>query len=107
MPATHRALHRVRSPLLFLSAHNDPIASAGLFDRAAFEGDDEDDAEAPPLLLATTAEGGHAMRWPEGWSGRDSWGNEVLVEWVEALEAERRAEPRTTTLRRSKSPAKR
>ena len=44
-----------------------------------------DQEQLPPLLLATTVEGAHSMRWPEGWAARGSWGVDVLVEWVDAV----------------------
>ena len=81
-------LPRARVPMLFLSAHNDPIAPASLIDVAPFEC-----ARDAPLLLATTAEGGHSMGWPEGGAGASrsgsgaaggAWSAQVLVEWVHA-----------------------
>lgn len=81
-------LPRVRVPLLFVSAKNDPIAPAHVVDRAVFTAD----GQQAPLLLAATAEGGHSMLWPEGWRGRGrSWSCAVLVEWVAALSREQHA----------------
>ena len=38
-----------------------------------------------PIVLAVTAEGGHSMNWPEGWSCRGAWAPRLLVEWVLAV----------------------
>ena len=76
-------LHRVRVPMLFLSARNDPIAPGGLVDTAAFTS-----APAAPLLLCRTREGGHSMTWPEGCRGTGrAWSADVLVEFVRAVAA--------------------
>ena len=71
-------LSRVRVPLLFLSARNDPVAPADVIQAHPFVTD-----TAAPLLLAITREGGHSMAWPEGWSGAGrAWSAAVLVEWL-------------------------
>ena len=76
-------LDGARVPLLFLSAHNDPIAPADLLDRRQFTA--AGGTTEAPLIMATTAEGGHSMTWPQGWRARGAWAVDVLVEWVRAL----------------------
>ena len=74
-------LRRVRTPLLVVSASNDPIASAANVDRSPFREEEE-----APLLLAVTDEGGHSMGWPEGWRGTGrAWAVEVLCEFVQLV----------------------
>jgi len=75
-------LHQVRTPLLFVSAANDPIASADIIKRDVFR-----TATEAPLLLAVTKEGGHSMVWPEGWRGMGrAWSIDVLVEFIRQLQ---------------------
>jgi len=80
-----KLLSRARVPMLFVSARNDPVASADAVDPHPFLRGPED----APLLLAVTREGGHSMTWPEGWGGggRD-WSTAVLCEFVAAVEVE-------------------
>ena len=78
-----RVLDDVRVPLLFLSAHNDPIAPADLLDRHQFSA--AGGTTEAPLILATTAEGGHSQTWPQGWRACGAWSADVLVEFVRAL----------------------
>ena len=74
-------LHRVRTPMLVVSARNDPIASADNVDRQPFAAE-----PAAPLALCVTDEGGHSMGWPEGWRGTGrAWSVEVLREFVELV----------------------
>ena len=82
-------LGRVRVPLLFVSAANDPIAPSTILDTGAFGGA----REASPVLLAATAEGGHSMVWPEGWRCAGAWAPRVLVEWAQAVCAAARGAP--------------
>ena len=81
-----KLLSRARVPMLFVSARNDPVASADAVDPHPFLRGPED----APLLLAVTREGGHSMTWPEGWGGggRD-WSTAVLCEFVAAVGVER------------------
>ena len=81
-----KLLSRARVPMLFVSARNDPVASADAVDPHLFARGPED----APLLLAVTREGGHSMTWPEGWDGggRD-WSTAVLCEFVAAVEGEK------------------
>ena len=81
--SSERVLARVRVPMLFLSARNDPIAPAGAIKTEAFSAH----ADAP-LLLAVTAEGGHSMLWAEGFRGLGrAWSVAVLLEWLQEVNA--------------------
>ncbi|GIL56813.1 hypothetical protein Vafri_12124 [Volvox africanus] len=72
------ALMDVRTPLLCLSARDDPIIDPSLLRHAK-------DAAAtnPHILLAVTGRGGH-LGWLQGWTGK-SWMMDVIVQFVESV----------------------
>jgi len=83
-------LDRVRVPLLFVSAENDPIAPPySAFDKLDFV----EAGQHSPIVLAVTAEGGHSMTWPEGFLADGSWACRVIVEWVSSISEENCSSP--------------
>ncbi|GLC37167.1 hypothetical protein PLESTB_000987200 [Pleodorina starrii] len=72
------ALMNVRTPLLCLSALDDPIIDPSLLRHAEAAA-----AANPHVLLAVTRRGGH-LGWISGWAGR-SWMMDVITQFVESV----------------------
>ncbi|GLI66122.1 hypothetical protein VaNZ11_009850 [Volvox africanus] len=72
------ALMNVRTPLLCLSARDDPIIDPSLLQYA-----EDAAASNPHVLLAVTGRGGH-LGWLQGWTGK-SWMMDVIVQFVESV----------------------
>ena len=78
-------LARIRIPVLFVHAADDPITPGPLMPLDAFR------CDGSTIVHAMTAEGGHSMDWWSGIFGSGSWSSSVAVEWIEACEEQRRA----------------
>lgn len=76
-------LEKIRVPMLFLSAANDPIAPAGNMPFDVFSGAKHaaGSRRALPIVLAVTEEGAHSMLWHQG-NGDDPWACKAIAEFL-------------------------
>ncbi|KAG2438747.1 hypothetical protein HXX76_005291 [Chlamydomonas incerta] len=81
------ALKTVGTPLLCMSAKDDPIIDPKLLRHA-----EEAASTNPNVILAVTERGGH-LGWMRGWRGR-SWMMEVIIQYVEAIVATQAHQPK-------------
>ncbi|PNW75574.1 hypothetical protein CHLRE_12g532200v5 [Chlamydomonas reinhardtii] len=81
------ALKTVATPLLCMSAKDDPIIDPKLLRHA-----EEAASTNPNVILAVTERGGH-LGWMRGWRGR-SWMMEVIIQYVEAIVATQAHQPK-------------
>ena len=67
---------RIQVPTLSLTAQDDPVCSA--------EGVPQAQDMGPGLVSVQTTHGGH-VAFGQGWFGEESWQDDVIVEWLNAV----------------------
>ncbi|KAG2453388.1 hypothetical protein HYH02_001612 [Chlamydomonas schloesseri] len=93
------ALRTVGTPLLCMSAKDDPIIDPKLLRHA-----EEAASTNPNVILALTERGGH-LGWMRGWRGR-SWMMEVIIQYVEAIVETQANQPKEGAAAAARAPAK-